>query len=70
MEMENKYANRSKHVNISMIKTFARKLPPSALRTVILVEEDIVDVERFMNLVQLWLKLARLILEEAPYGQS
>lgn len=54
-----------KIVDIRPLKSLARKLPDCALRTVLLAEEDEIDVVRFLALLPLWLRLARLVDEES-----
>jgi len=40
-------------VDIRPLKNLARELPPAALRTVLLAEDDFIDVTRFLSLIPL-----------------
>jgi hypothetical protein len=49
-------------VDIRPIKLFVARLPHDCtLRTVILLNEDMMEVSHFLAQLPLWLKLARLI---------
>ncbi|MEM2991489.1 MAG: hypothetical protein QXQ02_09960 [Halobacteria archaeon] len=55
---------QGKTLEIGRLKTFVKRLPDCALRTVLLAEDDNVDVTRFLALLPLWLRLARLLEDE------
>jgi hypothetical protein len=47
------------NVNIHPIKEFARKkMPPSPLREVLLIEDDVIDANAFLAKLPLWLRLS------------
>ena len=56
----------SKTVNIKPLKDFAfSKMPKSALREVLLMESDTLDIATFLARLPVWLQLAKLFCEAA-----
>ncbi|MEM2028529.1 MAG: hypothetical protein QXS05_04005 [Candidatus Bathyarchaeia archaeon] len=55
-------------IDIRPLKNFARKLPPCALRTVLLAEDDFIDLTRFFALIPLWLRLAKEGVRNGRYA--
>jgi len=52
-----------RRIDIRPLKRFALKLPSSALKDVLLVEDDQLDVSVFLARLTIWLRLLSLLEE-------